>query len=348
MALHTCTDNAKSSSSSRSIVDPQHIGKLNAAALAQVSAFLPLAASISSCSKPLLHHQQQLTVTALLPHIDSLAKVVTAAPAVLAAVSQQEQLQQLPALAYVETLVLLGLWMLHSYTAAIHDQHEQQQQQTQHGETTAPASAAGSWEHALVALAALLADDIASQNLPQGTTHLHMQTAALQLARCLLTHQRAGRSAAFSQLAACSGAWRDVVAAVVELMTRSAMQPLSSSMTKRQLVLCACKLVGDIARQAPQLLLETPNLTASSNSSSSSSSSVFAAAGPAEIGCSNRCSAAGSSSSLPIGQQLPAVLHALLGALRGRNLERSSSGQELFDAAEDALAAVEQTMLRQK
>jgi hypothetical protein len=35
-------------------------------------------------------------------------------------------------------------------------------------------------------------------------------------------------------------------------------------------------------------------------------------------------------------------LHALVLSLRGRKLERSSSGQELLDAAEDALAAVEQ------
>jgi hypothetical protein len=60
---------------------------------------------------------------------------------------------------------------------------------------------------------------------------------------------------------------------------------------------------------------------------SSSSGSRIGSAGLSAVGC-----------------QLAELLRALLRSIRGRKLERSSSGQELLEAAEDALAAVEQVL----
>jgi hypothetical protein len=322
--------------SSSSLVSGQGTSSACAAAAAQIAAFLPLALASSCCSKPLLLPQ---TLPSVVPHVSSLCRVITLAPIALKAACQQQQQQhdQLTPV-QLEGLVLLALWMLHSYLAAVQQPH---QQQPQHRKLTAPqlagssssSSSSSSWVPVLSAVAALLADYIAAGDAggsPHSTLQLQRQTAALQLAQCLLQHLPAGCDCSAARCKyicnASSVVWHSVVAAVLGLITRSAGQRLSCSMAKRQLLRCACMSAAEIAKHAPQLLLKAyQSEVTGSNSRSSSSSS----------------SSSSSTCTTPLGQQLASALRALLCSLRGRKLERSSSGQELLEAAEDALAAVE-------
>ncbi|KAF6255143.1 hypothetical protein COO60DRAFT_1462336 [Scenedesmus sp. NREL 46B-D3] len=122
-------------------------------------------------------------------------------------------------------------------------------------------------------------------------------------------------------------------------------------MAKRQLLCCACKLAADIARQAPQLLLERTGVAPADSSSTrlmdvcAATTAVRATAGArSSAGQAAGGSTAGTSCRAATGCQLAVQLRLLLLSLGRRKLERSSSGQELLEAAEDALAALEQVV----
>lgn len=289
---------------------PAWSGDFSTAAMAQVALFVPLPDKSSSCSKPLLPQQPQLTVAVLQPHVEGLTQVLTAAPAAFKALQElgfqptwDEQIE-LPADVHLEKLVPLALWMLQSYASAV------QQQQNQDW-SVAPVISACSWERVLAAVAEMLPD--AAGNFDR-FKRPPMQAAALQLARSLLPLAPVG-----VQPAAGSSAWRGVVAALVWLLRRSAELSAVSAIVQKPLLVCTCNLVSDIAKAAPQLLLEVT--------------------GPAPIGNSNK------NSNLIHAQQLAAALAAFVGGLTRSTLARSSScRKELLRAAEDALAAVEQVV----
>lgn len=237
---------------------------MKTAAMAQVALFMPLALQSSYCSKPLLPQQPQLIVAVLQPHIEGLTQVVTATPTAMKVLNQigfqptWDKQIELPALTHLEILVPLALWMLQSFASAV----QQQQQQNQDG-AAASANSTCSWERMLAAVPDNLRD--AAGNFDRFKRQ-HLQAAALQLARCLLPLVPAGCSAAGVQPAACSSAWRDVVAALVELLSRTEQHSGVIAITPRQLSLCACKLVSDIAKTAPQLLLDMTGLATTGNS----------------------------------------------------------------------------------
>lgn len=348
-----------------------------------VSAFLPLASSVSCCARPLLPAEPQVTAALLLPHIESLFQVVVAAPTLLQTAANwrrhqpqpQLQNQQEASIEGTETVVMLALWILQSFISALPQadvqpahtlQQQRHQEAGQHCQlqlcapskvipaaacTTAPQDFCthSSWAAVVTAVATLLDANVGSGS----AAALNMQTAALQLMRSLLKAQALGHGAAgvlVQPVAAGFGTasavptvqvtgvpkttattaaalpgdeWRHLAAALAALLECSAAAgPMAPAIAKRQLVRVASQLAGDLAVLAPQELLKP--------------ASGISAPGSSSRGCRGAAGCNGS-----VGQVLAGCLRAVRAGLRGRKLERSSSGQELLEAVEDALTAIQ-------